>query len=237
MARIPISLKLEIPKSFQKKVKAEIEKAIDKTSNRFVKIFDGKVQLIAKEFTLLINAAPVVSYITGAGRGALGTKNPEARLNEMYTEIITGAESNVKKGKKKKEVFMQIGKLSSLREATTFAWTNSTGGAQIVNLYGLIEDGLIPDTGWKNWGIPGFKYLNKSDLAAQFGGNVNLGSFSRTGEGLMISINRLGGTGYSLPLRHIKGFSRFITSKKKEMLDIVNKYIRISLQQAGFTLK
>ncbi len=233
MVDINIKAKLQITAREQNRIKNKIKKIINNKIGKFVTIFATKVRNIAADLTVEVKSQSVVGFIKGKGKGELGITDPDNIINRMLLALIQSSTATT--GTKK--VDMKIGKTASMRLASKFIWTTQkfTPG-YIVNLYSLIQNEPIPAAGWDGSGVPNAGFINITGRRLEAGkaGGIDLSQFSRTGEGLMVGLNRSGVRPYRLPLRHIKGFSRFLQGQGADIFaKIINKYLIESLREVG----
>ncbi len=209
MAKNKLGLTIEISKSERKKIEKKIQRILDKKMKEFQKRFAKKAKLIAEGAVNIIKNSDVVDFIKGDGKGELGIQRPSLVLSKLY-KGLRSTSKGITFGKNNTEIF--IGLVSVLRILSTFIWTTSDPGVQyVVNLFSLIENEKIDNAGWTGKGIKNAAYVPKSDL------RPSGRKFSRTKQGLMISLKKTTKPAYKLPNRYLGGFTNLFTKEERKI--------------------
>lgn len=234
MVDINLNAKLEITPTERNKLNRKIKKVVNAKISKFVGILSSRISNIALDLTREVSKQPVTGFIKGQGRGELGVIDPDNVINRMLLAMVSSSSA---KRIGNAGVDFTIGRTASMRTASRFVWTTSkrTTG-YIVNLYSLIQNEPIPNAGWDGTGVPNAAFIKIGGRRLE-GGKVppiDLSKFSRTGEGLMIGLSRTSARPYRLPIRHIKGFSRFLQGREGIVfINILDKYVKESLAAVG----
>lgn len=234
---VKLNAKLEINSKGLSKLKKDIQRIVDNKIINFIDRLSAKINNIAIDLAKEMNNLPVVKFIKGKGRGELGLIDPDNVFNKMLAAMVT---SSISRQTKNKQLKIEIGKIESMRIASSFLWTTSGQNKPPfykVNLFSLIENEPIPGAGWDGTGVPNAAFVKVGGRRLEGGksGPIDLSKFSRTGEGLMVSLDRDGARPYKLPLRHVNGFSKFLKqgSGTEAFARILDKYFREALTEAG----
>lgn len=226
MAEIKANIKIDT-KDFERKLILAVQKRIRK----FISLFAGKIQDLVNSINDIIESSDVGKFIRNGGGGQLGIIDADAIMSRLQGAMKDSSKRPILQGSPTAGVLrFEIGDKDALRAATLFAWTNSQGSGVDVNLFSLIEDGDISGTGWSGFGNKDHSFRGLSELSPRER------RLSRTGKGLMVDVRSSGKQAYSLPTKHIEGFSRAVLKSRGEALkSLLIKLMNEAAREAGFT--